>query len=891
MPKEIASRFVPAEIEARWQSAWERSGCFRAPDGPTGATFSMVLPPPNVTGVLTLGHMLGDTVMDVLARHRRMQGRSVLWLPGVDHAGLATQVAVRRHLAKSKVRLEDLTKTEVLREIEAWKADRESTIREQTRTGGFSVDWSRYRYTMDPGSVRATRTVFVRLYEEGLIYRGERIVNWDPRLRTAISDLEVVHREEEADLLFVRYPWADGSPGGLVVATVRPETIFGDTAVAVHPEDARHQGEVGRSVRVPLTDRVVPVIADASIDPEFGNGALKVTPQHDVLDHEIAKRHPEVEIPPSVLDESAHLVGERVPAEFRGLDREKARTAVTAALAEGGFVVRSERYRHSVARSERSDEVIEPRLSTQWFVKIAALAPPVVEAVRTGEIRIHPERWTLTFFRWMEHLEDWCISRQVSWGHPIPVSYCEACSTEVVSLDAPGRCPRCGGTRFRPDPDVLDTWFTSWLWPFVTLGWPEPTSDLERYYPTDVLVTGRDIMFFWVARMMMAGYRFTGRRPFSHVYFTGMLRDDTGRKMSKHLGNSPEPLDLIRDRGADALRFALVYPNPVDQDGPFTRTTLDGGRNFLTKVWNLGRFLLGNLPDGSEPPRGPPPLDGSSALENRWILSRWRENAASVDEALEGFEFTAAATLLYGFVWHDLADRYVEMAKDALQGERGELARREAREVLLFVFERSLRQLHPFVPHVTEELWHALPHDGELLALAAWPTPGEAPLDRPATEEMDVVLEGIRAIRNLRTEAGTPAPDLPGALVRPSDPAAGTVLRTHAPILARLGRIASLRFLEAGASAPRGFASSVTTHAEYFLESSSEAVAGPVGLTKEREKLTDLFEKTRARLADPGFRSRAPAHVVAEAEEKASELAERIRKIDENLARAASGAS
>ena len=461
----------------------------------------------------------------------------------------------------------------------------------------------------------------------------------------------------------------------------------------------------------------------------------------------------------------------------------------------------------------------------------------------------------------------------------------------VASVDAPARCPRCGGARFRPDPDVLDTWFTSWLWPFATLGWPESTSDLEHYYPTDVLVTGRDIMFFWVARMMMAGYRFTGRRPFAHVYFTGMLRDDTGRKMSKNLGNSPEPLDLIRERGADALRFSLLHPNPVDQDGPFTPTTLDGGRNFLTKLWNLGRLLLSHLPDATAAPHDPPPLDASSALENRWILSRWRENAAAVETALEEFEFTNAASLLYGFVWHDLADRYVEMAKDALQGTRGELAMRESREVLLFVLERTLRQLHPFVPHVTEELWHALPHEGDLLALAGWPNPEEAPLDRPATAAMEIVLDGIRAIRTLRTEAATPAPHLPPGFVRPSDTPAETVLRAHATIVTRLGRIASLQFLAEGAEAPKGFASSVTPHAEFFIERPADSGHEPGGLTKEREKLTDLFEKTRARLADPGFRSRAPAHVVAEAEEKASELAERIRKIDENLARSAPEAS
>ena len=883
MPKEIPPRFVPSEVEDRWQRAWEAAAAFRAPDLPTGPTFAMVLPPPNVTGVLTLGHILGDTVMDILARWHRMRGEPVLWLPGVDHAGLSTQVAVRRHLAQSKVRMEDLSREQVRAEIERWKAARETTIRAQTQAAGFSVDWSRYRYTMDEASVRATRLAFVRLYEAGLIYRGERIVNWDPKLRTAISDLEVVHREEEADLLYLEYPWSDGSEGGLLIATVRPETIFGDTAVAVHPEDPRHSEAVGRSVRVPLTGRSVPVVADPAIDREFGNGALKVTPRHDLLDFDIAKRHPEVEIPPPILDESAHLVGAFVPSEFQGLDRDRARTAVTDALRRQGFVKRVERYRHSVARSERSDAVLEPRLSTQWFVRMAGLAPPVVEAVRSGEIRIFPDRWTLTFFRWMENLQDWCISRQVVWGHPVPVVYCESCQAELASVDDPVRCPRCQGQRFRPDPDVLDTWFTSWLWPFATLGWPEATSDLARYYPTQVLVTGRDIMFFWVARMMMAGYRFTGRKPFSSVYFTGMLRDETGRKMSKHLGNSPEPLDLIRDRGADALRFAVIFPNPVDQDGPFTSVTLDGGRNFLTKLWNLGRLLLAQIPEGAPPAARPPRIDASSPLENRWILSKWRETAVAVDRALGDFEFTNAASLLHGFVWHDLADRYVEMAKDALQGARGELARREAREVLLFVFERTLRQLHPFVPHVTEELWHHLPHEGDLLAAAPWPDLEGVPADPPAMADMEILLDSIRALRNLRTETKTPVAEIPSVWMRASSPASAAVLEAQRSIVTRLGRVASVQVLAGDDGAPQGCAHAVTPHAEFFLPRPTNTPVEADGLARERERLVELLAKTRARLADAGFRARAPAHVVAEAEEKATEITERLRKIDGSL--------
>jgi valyl-tRNA synthetase len=835
-----------------------------------------------------MGHMLGDSVMDILVRRERMRGLATLWVPGLDHAGLATQVEVRRRLAKEGVRLEALSREAALSEIEAWKNEHESRIRDQTRAGGFSVDWSRYRYTRDPSSVRATREVFVRLYQDGLVYRGERMVNWDPKLRTAISDLEVVHTEEEATLLYVRYPWADGAPGGIEVATVRPETIFGDVAVAVHPNDDRHAGDVGRQVKVPLTDRVVPVIADAAIDPAFGAGALKLTPRHDLIDFEIAQRHPELAMPPDILDDGAHLIGDWVPPAFVGLDVDTARERATEELERAGLLLRREPYRHSVARSERSDAPIEPRLSTQWFVRMAGLAAPVVEAVRRGEIRIHPARWERTFFRWMEGIQDWCISRQVIWGHAIPVEYCRTCGGETVSVEPAVKCGHCGGTDLRPDPDVLDTWFTSWLWPFLTLGWPDRSADFDHYYPTNVLVTGRDIMFFWVARMMMAGYYFTGRRPFSDVYFTGMLRDERGRRMSKHLGNSPDPLEVIRERGADAMRFGLVFPNPAEEDGEFGPAVLENARNFLTKVWNLTRFALTHLPPGTASPAAPPVLAAASALENRWILSRYRRTAEEVDRALAAFEPTRAATALYGFLWHDLADRYVEIAKERLSGRAGEPAQREARATLLYVLERTLRLLHPFVPHVTEDLWHALPHSGELLALAAWPRPGEAPADPAAELDMEPVLEAIRWLRNLRSEEKIGVEAVPRAWIRPSGPEVSRILGVERPTVERLARVRSLELLGPGAPAPAGVGSRVAPLGECYLERPRASPAENEALEREREKLSALLGKTQGRLADAGFRSRAPPEVVREAEQKAKDLEERIRRIDEHLKAGAS---
>ena len=833
--------------------------------------------------------MLGDSVMDTLARFHRMRGETTLWVPSVDHAGLSTQVEVRRALAKQGVRFETLPRDEALAAMEKWRREHEAVIRSQLEAGGFSLDWSRYRYTMDAGGVRATRQVFVQLHRENLIYRAERMVNWDPRLRTAISDLEVVHSEENGTLVYLLYRWADGSPGGLEVATVRPETIFGDVAVAVHPEDARHAGAVGRSVVVPLTDRAVPVITDEAIDPAFGSGALKVTPRHDLVDYEVFRRHPDLAMPPDILDERAHLVGDWVPEALRGLDRDAGRLQTMDLLRAGGFVLRETPYRHSVARSERTEAVVEPRLSTQWFVRMGPLAGPAVASVREGRVRIRPERWTTTFFRWMESIQDWCISRQVLWGHPIPVYHCRTCGGDTVAVDPPATCEHCGRADLTPDPDVLDAWFTSWLWPFASLGWPDRTGDLEHYYPTTVLVTGRDIMFFWVARMMMAGEHFTGRAPFANVYFTGMVRDDVGRRMSKHLGNSPEPIEVMRRRGADALRFALMFPNPTEEDGPFGNASLEGGGNFLTKVWNLVRFTLPHVPEGTPPPSGPPVLPPTAALENRWILSRYRQTAAEVDQALADFAPSRAASLLYNFVWHDLADRYVEIAKESLSGNRGEPAARETRETLLFVVERTLRLLHPIVPHVTEELWHALPHEGELLATARWPDPAEAPSDPTAELEMGVVLEAVRLLRNLRADEHVPADSVPPAWVRASGAEAESLLERQRGTVEHLARVRPLKVLTAGAPTPERAASRVAPFGECFLERQAAGPAETEALDREREKLVGLLEKTRGRLADTGFRARAPPEVVREAEEKARELAERIRRIDDHLNTGASG--
>ena len=879
----LPARFDPRPIEWGWKEAWESARAFEGPARPRGSPFVLALPPPNVTGVLTVGHMLGGTVMDALVRRARMQGRPTLWIPGVDHAGLATQIEVRRRLSKQGIRFENLPREEALHQLELWKEEHEKRIGEQLRAAGFSIDWTRYRYTMDEGSRRATREAFVRLFDAGLIYRGERLVNWDPVLETAISDLEVTYSEEQGTLYTLLYAWADGTPGGIEVATARPETLFGDVAVAVNPDDARHAASVGREVRVPLAGRIVPVLADAAIDPSFGTGALKVTPRHDVLDYAGYERYPEIGLPPEIFDARARLSGPSVPPDYQGLDRDRARTRAVDALRYAGLLLREERSPHSVARSERSEAVVEPRLSSQWFVRMAPLAERAVRAVREGRIRIHPARWEATFFRWMEGIRDRCISRQILWGHPIPVYPCAVGAHEFATVTEPSTCPRCGSKDLTSDPDVLDTWFTSWMWPFLSLGWPERTADLTHYYPTSVLVTGRDIMFFWVARMMMAGLHFTDRVPFSDVVFTGMLRDAQGRRMSKHLGNSPDPMDVMAERGVDSMRFALLFPNPMEDDGPFGKGPLDGARNFLTKLWNVVRFATLHLASGTDPPASPPALDASSPLEDRWILSRYSALVQEVDRAMDGFEVSRAASALYQFLWHELADRYLEIVKDRLAGQSGPESQRMARAVLLFVTERSLRMLQPIAPHITEELWHALPHEGELLAAARWPAASELVLDPTAEGEMGTVLETVRLLRNLRSDEEIPAEATLSGGVRANAEGDFHLLTRERATVERLGRVAPLTILRPGDVVPDGVATRVAKFGECFLVRPSRSVSSVETLEREREKLRGLLDKTLGRLSDPGFRDRAPPAVVAEAEKKAEELRRRIERIDTHM--------
>lgn len=893
MPASIPPRFTPSTLEPAWQAAWDALGAFKAPaQDKSGPHWTIVLPPPNVTGVLTFGHSLGGTCQDILCRWQRMKGIPTLWLPGVDHAGLATQMAVRKHLESKKVNVSLLSKEEFYREIESWRQEKEAYIRRQLTAHGFSLDWSRYVYTMDPAYKAAVKTAFIHLYREGLIYRAERMVNWDPKALTALSDLEVIPTETAGKLYYIRYPDAEPDRAakgeGFVVATTRPETLFGDVAVAVHPEDARHRPWVGRSLRLPLTERTIPIITDTAIDMTFGAGALKVTPSHDVADHEIALRHPDLPARREILDARGHLTGEFVPESFRGMERFKARAEVVEALRSQGLLVKEEPYTHNVGYSERSNVPIEPRFSVQWFVNMKEMGAKAHAAVRQGDVRIVPDRWVKTYDNFMENLQDWCISRQVIWGHEIPVWHCDDCHAYDAYESAPKACAKCGSSTLRQDPDVLDTWFSSWLWPFATLGWPATTPDLTAYYPVSVLVTGSDIVFFWVARMIMGGLHFTGRVPFPAVYLTGILTDKQGRKLSKHLGNSPDPLELIQAWGADAFRFALVFPTPVEEGGPWNpQTTMESARNFLTKVWNLARLLQQNLPEGQAAPKGAPSLTPTSSLFDRWLLSRWTATAEAVEGHLTAYDFTRAAGALHGFLWHEMADWYAEAAKEALGGRESPEAQAAAQATALFVLERSLRLLHPFAPHMTEELWKALPHEGTSLTLAHWPRAEEGRRDPEAEARMEVFQEVTRGLRTLRTDTGLPLDARPVGEVVPSTAAAKDLLAggREREAIQRLARLGSLNVIAQAPGRSEGRAVLVVESAELVLprpEGSRGSEEG-LALRKEREMVADLLAKAQRKLQDPVFRAKAPPAVIEEAETKARELANRLARLQGHL--------
>ncbi len=869
MPKAYDPRATEPRIYAKWESA----GAFRARPNPDKTPFTIMIPPPNVTGILHMGHALDNALQDTMIRFRRMQGREALWQPGTDHAGIATQNAVEKALREEGKTRHDLGREAFVERVWQWKEEKGGHILKQLRILGASCDWDRTRFTMDEGLSAAVTEVFVRLYEDGLIYRGEYIVNWCPRCHTALSDEEVEHTQEDSKLWHVRYP-IKGEPGAFVtVATTRPETLLGDTAVAIHPGSPRTAHLKGKAAILPFLGRELPIIEDDYVEAEFGAGALKVTPAHDPNDFEIGKRHGLASV--AMLDEEGRVNGNG--GEFAGLDRYEARRRIVARLEEMGLLEKVEAHPNAVGRCHRCNTVIEPRLSTQWFVRMKPLAGPALEAYRQGEVRFIPEHWGKTYTHWMENIRDWVISRQLWWGHRIPVWYCDGCGKEIVSRTEPAACPECGGGNLRRDPDVLDTWFSSWLWPFSTLGWPDRSPDLEYFYPTDWLTTGPDIIFFWVARMIMAGLRFTGSVPFSEVYLHGIVRDEKGRKMSKSLGNSPDPIDIIEEYGADALRFTMIALTPVGQDVQFSARKTELGRNFANKIWNAARFLLMNLEDFD-----PEAEKAEPDFADRWILSRLDRATAETTRALSENRFSDAAWLLYDFFWKEYCDWYLEFAKARLYGEDAP-ARNRARATALAAMRDALSLLHPFFPFLTEAIWEFLPGGPALLIRAGWPEPGGG-RDEASEGEMAVLQGVIAAIRNMRAEMNVPPSVQVPVVVKAGAEPAGVLERGGAYLraLARVERFT----VAADAAKPARSASAVVEGIEIHLP-----LEGLIDLDAERQRLekksAELEKGIRAadgKLANENFVSRAPAEVVASERERRESMAADLTVVRRNLA-------
>jgi len=875
--------YDPGIVEKRWFPFWMKKGYFRPEHHPTGPPFSMVIPPPNITGSLHMGHAINNTLQDILCRYKRMDGYRVLWVPGTDHAGIATQNVVERQLLEQGTDRWQLGREKFIERVWIWRAESGGHIVNQLKALGVSCDWSRERFTMDAGLSRAVREVFVRLYEEGLIYRGRYLINWCPRCQTALSDLEVEQQESDGQLYYLSYPRSDGK-GSVTIATTRPETMLGDTAVAVHPEDERYRDLIGKTLTLPIIGRQIPVIADAHVDKEFGTGALKVTPAHDFTDFEIGKAHGLATI--SILDEQARMTAEAGP--YVGMDRYACRAQLVEDLQQSGALIRTEPYKIMLGHCYRCRTVVEPFLSDQWFVRITPLAEVALAAVKDGRTQFFPTHWEKTYFAWMENIRDWCISRQLWWGHRIPAWYCDTCGEMIVSREDVTACIKCGSTSVTQETDVLDTWFSSGLWPFSTMGWPEQTEDLKTFYPTSTLVTGFDIIFFWVARMMMLGLKFMGAVPFRHVYIHALVRDERGQKMSKSKGNVIDPLDVMATYGTDALRFTLTALSAMGRDIRLSADRITGYRNFANKVWNAGRFVLLQGPEGKteiETERG----EGRNrlSLADRWILSRLHRTIGEVRQALDEYRFNDVAALLYQFVWHEFCDWYLELSKISLDSsDAAEQAR--TRTVLVMVLDTALRLLHPLMPFITEEIWHALHPARTENSIMVQPYPAVDPalVDDEAERRMNLLMEVIRSIRNIRSEMNLPPGQELAAIVISSADGVEAELRAHETYVRRLARISEVRY-QADGERPRGAALAMVEGAEIHVP-----LAGLVNLQEENKRLEREIGKVandltgvQRKLDDAKFVERAPEEVVEKERERAAQLEEKRQSLEKSLER------
>ena len=869
MSKELAKAYEPKEVEDRIYDFWMKGKYFHAEVDPKKKPYTIVIPPPNITGQLHLGHAMDETLQDTLIRWRRMQGYSALWLPGTDHASIATEAKIVEAMRKEGVTKEEIGREKFLERAWAWKDQYGGRIVEQLKKLGSSCDWDRLRFTMDEGCNKAVNHVFKKLYDKGLIYRGERIINWCPHCKTSISDAEVEFEEKEGSFWHLRYPLSDGT-GYIELATTRPETMLGDTAVAVHPDDERYKALVGKTVILPLVNKEIPIIADTYVEQDFGTGVVKITPAHDPNDFEVGLRH---KLPVINIMDDGGVINEN-GGKYAGMPALEARKQIVKDLDEGGYLLEIEPIKHNVGTCYRCGTVVEPRVSTQWFVRMEPLAKPAVDVVKNGEIRFIPDRMDKIYYNWMENIKDWCISRQLWWGHQIPAWYCD-CGETIVSETEPQVCPKCGGTHLKRDEDTLDTWFSSALWPFSTLGWPEKTPELEYFYPTDTLVTGYDIIFFWVARMIFSGLEHMGEIPFKTVFFHGLIRDAQGRKMSKSLGNGVDPLDIIAEYGADALRFTLVTGNSPGNDMRFSEEKVAASRNFANKIWNAARFILMNI-EGKDIGCA---LPEKLYTSDKWILNRFNSVTAAVTENLEKFELGMAVSKLYDFIWDDFCDWYIELAKIRMNGSDAESAD-SARRVLVWVMSNTLKLLHPFMPYITEEIWQTLPHEGEALIVARWPEYDENLAFPAEAADMEKVMAVIRAIRVRRNEMNVPPSKKAHIYIETAQPA------PYAEGSEFIARLAYGSAVEIGASfAVEGAVTAVTDDAKALLPMDDlvDKAAEIARLTKELQNAQKQLDNVNAKLANEKFTSKAPQNVIDGVKANGEKLTAKIRLILETL--------
>lgn len=873
----IPKVYDPASVEKKWYEFWEKNRYFHAEPEPGKKPFSIVIPPPNITGKLHMGHALDNTLQDILIRWHRMMGDNTLWMPGYDHAGLATQIKVEEVLKKEEGKTRfDLGREEFVKRVWAWKEEYGDRIINQLKCLGISCDWERKRFTMDEGCSRAVRETFVSLFEKGLIYKGTRITNWCVNCHTALSDIEVEHEDTPGHLWYVRYPVVGEEDTYLTIATTRPETIPGDTAVAVNPEDERYAKLIGKTLRLPILNREIPVIADSYVDTKFGTGAVKITPSHDPNDYEMGLRHNLPEI--VVIGKDGVMTEEAGP--FAGLERYECRKQIVARLKEEGYLVKIEEHSHAVGHCQRCHNIVEPLVSTQWFVKMQPLVKAAVDCVTDGRTQFVPERFTKNYTGWMENIHDWCISRQIWWGHRIPVWYCDECGEMSASRTDLEKCPKCGSTHIHQDEDALDTWFSSALWPFSTMGWPDNTELLKQFYPTSVLVTGYDIIFFWVARMLIMGMEFMKEIPFEKVFIHGLVRDSQGRKMSKSLGNGIDPLEVIEKYGADTLRFMLITGNTPGNDMRFYWERVEGTRNFANKIWNASRFALMNM-EGYDKDAELAPY----TLADKWILSRLQDTVKDVTGLLERFELGEAGRAIYDFIWSEVCDWYIEIAKPRLYNKEAAAERATAQHVLATVLVSAMKLLHPYMPFITEEIYQCLPHEAESIMISKWPVADEKLIDPEAERGMNAIMDSIKAIRNMRAEVNAnPGKKIPAIMLVSED--LREVVAHNDSYIKLLGGIDNLELRPLNGEKPENAMAAVVTGIEVYLP-----LAGLIDVEKETQRLSkelaamekDL-QRAGGKLNNAGFLAKAPEDVIAKERAKYEELSGKIEAVKKRMA-------